>query len=433
MWSGTSPSIWGHLLPATVRLDQFTKRKSGQMLALSLPHDNPAPMVAASTNEGACRTAPTTSTVPAGPRSTMGPPGPTPIGSSSGGQPFAETAIKRAAEEESQVLSGILSTAIQGLDLEEADFDEDELMGACYAKCKPTDDEIAVLRKELERRRAQRKAKRSNLTSDNVRSYNMKAGESTVDTVKRRVILEEADEKKMKPAKEGMKLPTAMYDVEELGRQEADLQIGSSPAKNTIEVDYEEHDSPKAMTNATTTSSERVSISKSAVCAPEACGTLNDSMSTILPPNDDPTSTSSSRRRSRKNSGSFATTPALRGKSVMMITQEARSSANTELVDHEEEEPRCSPVPKLCLCEVKLHKDADSCWLVANQNVYDVTGMIKIHPGGPRSILRKAGGPDCTQDMKFHTKKARKLLEKCFIGRLEPCGDKPENANCTIM
>lgn len=362
----------------------------------------------------------------------MGPPGPAPIGSSSSGQPLAETANERAAELEPQVLGGILSTAIQGLDLEDADLDEDELMGACYAKCKPTDDEIAVLRKELERRRAQRKAKRSNLASDKVRSYNMKPGESTMDTAKRPVMFHEADVKP-KLAKEGMKLPAAMYDLEELGRQEADLQSGSSPAKNTIEVDYEEHDSPTSMTNTTTTSSARVSLSKSAVCAPEACGTLNDSMSTILPPNDDPASTPSSRRRSRKNSGSFASTPVLRGKSVMMITQEARSSANTELVDHEDEEPRCSPVLKLCLCEVKLHKDADSCWLVSNQNVYDVTGMLKIHPGGPRSILRKAGGPDCTQDMKFHTKKARKLLEKCFIGRLEPCGDKPENANCTIM
>jgi cytochrome b involved in lipid metabolism len=68
--------------------------------------------------------------------------------------------------------------------------------------------------------------------------------------------------------------------------------------------------------------------------------------------------------------------------------------------------------------------------------VYDVTGLVTSHPGGVRSILRKAGGPDCARDMKFHTKKARKMMEKCFIGKLQQCGDDVEcagEANCSIM
>lgn len=82
---------------------------------------------------------------------------------------------------------------------------------------------------------------------------------------------------------------------------------------------------------------------------------------------------------------------------------------------------RCSGLHKLCLCEVRNHRGVDSCWIVSKKNVYDVTGLLMAHPGGSKSILRKAGGMDCTKDMNFHSKKARKTLEKCFIGKLQPC------------
>ncbi|POM79533.1 Nitrate reductase [Phytophthora palmivora] len=88
------------------------------------------------------------------------------------------------------------------------------------------------------------------------------------------------------------------------------------------------------------------------------------------------------------------------------------------------------------MCEVKLHRSLESCWLVCSDQVYDVTGLVTAHPGGVRSILRKAGGPDCARDMKFHTKKARKMMEKCFIGKLQQCGDDVDcsgDANCSIM
>ncbi|KAG9411355.1 hypothetical protein AC1031_016990 [Aphanomyces cochlioides] len=84
---------------------------------------------------------------------------------------------------------------------------------------------------------------------------------------------------------------------------------------------------------------------------------------------------------------------------------------------------RCTDYVKLCLCEVKRHKSLTSCWLVSNSIVYDVTNVIQQHPAGTKCILRKAGGQDCTQDLKFHSKDAQRCWKQCAIGKLLPCGD----------
>lgn len=174
-------------------------------------------------------------------------------------------------------------------------------------------------------------------------------------------------------------------------------------------------------------------------CAPEACNPL-DALSfeelaiedTRIP-------------RPRLGSTSQPKTPSRRGKSVVLSSATeppAKVSKPVEEKKKKQQEPdealeRCSTMHKLCLCEVRLHKSRESCWLVANNSVYDVTGLVDSHPAGPRSIMRKAGGPDCTKDMKFHSKAARKMLEKCFIGKLAPCGEDPTEADgpaaCTIM
>ncbi|EQC37975.1 hypothetical protein SDRG_04405 [Saprolegnia diclina VS20] len=96
---------------------------------------------------------------------------------------------------------------------------------------------------------------------------------------------------------------------------------------------------------------------------------------------------------------------------------------------------RCTSYEKLCLCEVKQHRSAASCWLVANGIVYDVTDVMAQHPAGIKCILRKSGGVDCAQDMKFHSKAAQSCWSKCKIGMLQPCGDVPEanESACAIM
>lgn len=41
--------------------------------------------------------------------------------------------------------------------------------------------------------------------------------------------------------------------------------------------------------------------------------------------------------------------------------------------------------------ELSNHRTKESCWIVIDRNVYDVTSFIDIHPGGPALILKYAG------------------------------------------
>mmetsp|Transcript_26658 Transcript_26658/g.37571 ORF Transcript_26658/g.37571 Transcript_26658/m.37571 type:complete len:194 (+) Transcript_26658:255-836(+) len=74
------------------------------------------------------------------------------------------------------------------------------------------------------------------------------------------------------------------------------------------------------------------------------------------------------------------------------------------------------------MCQLKRHDHAGSAWLLAGDTIYDATTYIKMHPGGERSILRKAGGCcNCKEDLEFHSKNARKLWNKYKIGKLRVC------------
>ncbi|KAE9326619.1 hypothetical protein PR003_g16206 [Phytophthora rubi] len=207
------------------------------------------------------------------------------------------------------------------------------------------------------------------------------------------------------------------FDLEELGLAAAPAQ---QPPKSIV-VDYEDSDGehPEPRDQATAT------------CAPSACGPLTGGVAAV---------DSSSGRLVRRRSRGASIDGSLRGKSVI-FEQEGKAKAASPAtsgtdVEEEEAEARCSKVHKLCMCELKLHRSLETCWLVSSGQVYDVTGLVTAHPGGVRSILRKAGGPDCARDMKFHTKNARKMMEKCFIGKLQQCGDDVDcsgDATCSIM
>lgn len=41
--------------------------------------------------------------------------------------------------------------------------------------------------------------------------------------------------------------------------------------------------------------------------------------------------------------------------------------------------------------DVATHNNADSCWAIINGSVYDLTGWIPNHPGGPQAILQLCG------------------------------------------
>lgn len=41
--------------------------------------------------------------------------------------------------------------------------------------------------------------------------------------------------------------------------------------------------------------------------------------------------------------------------------------------------------------ELSKHQTKESCWIVIDGNVYDVTSFAGLHPGGPAIILKYAG------------------------------------------
>lgn len=75
--------------------------------------------------------------------------------------------------------------------------------------------------------------------------------------------------------------------------------------------------------------------------------------------------------------------------------------------------------PVLTIEEVAKHNSPDSCWVIHEGRVYDVTSFLFDHPGG-EEILVKHSGNDITQLFKEigHSEHARSLLEKYYIGNL---------------
>lgn len=83
-------------------------------------------------------------------------------------------------------------------------------------------------------------------------------------------------------------------------------------------------------------------------------------------------------------------------------------------------------------CQVRRHNSDKSCWLEAHGKVYDVTSMVRSHPGGARAILRHAG-TESTQDFEFHSAKAQKLWKKMQIGKIQHCPrDGPAKGSCVV-
>lgn len=79
-------------------------------------------------------------------------------------------------------------------------------------------------------------------------------------------------------------------------------------------------------------------------------------------------------------------------------------------------------LPQYTRCQVRRHNHEGSAWIVAGNNIYDVTESMHHHPGGTECLLRRAGGArDCTRDFEFHSARARKHLNRLLIGKLRPC------------
>jgi len=70
--------------------------------------------------------------------------------------------------------------------------------------------------------------------------------------------------------------------------------------------------------------------------------------------------------------------------------------------------------------EIKKHKTKDSCWVVIDGKIYDVTKFLKEHPGG-KEILLEHGGIDATADFESigHSSDAKQLMKKYLIASVK--------------
>lgn len=84
---------------------------------------------------------------------------------------------------------------------------------------------------------------------------------------------------------------------------------------------------------------------------------------------------------------------------------------------------------KLSAREVRSHRSLDSCWVVRDGRVFDVTRFVRMHPGGETALLRRAGA-DVGRAMRGaphkHSHNAYRWLEQYCIGELAEGDDGDE-------
>jgi cytochrome b involved in lipid metabolism len=69
--------------------------------------------------------------------------------------------------------------------------------------------------------------------------------------------------------------------------------------------------------------------------------------------------------------------------------------------------------------EIQLHNTEASAWIVAGDNIYDVTDYVEHHPGGKCSLMKKiGGGVDCTKDLMFHSKSGQDHWKRYLVGKI---------------
>jgi cytochrome b involved in lipid metabolism len=90
--------------------------------------------------------------------------------------------------------------------------------------------------------------------------------------------------------------------------------------------------------------------------------------------------------------------------------------------------PVAAPVQKtsgIPMATVAEHNAPDNCWLVINNNIYNLTDYISDHPGGEKNITDYCG-KEATAAFETkgsgsgetHSDEARQILEQYYIGSL---------------
>lgn len=82
----------------------------------------------------------------------------------------------------------------------------------------------------------------------------------------------------------------------------------------------------------------------------------------------------------------------------------------------------------ISLAEVRKHNKEEDVWIIVKGKVFDCTEYLDLHPGGADSILINAG-EDSTEDFTaIHSGKATKMLQKFYVGDLDPASIAEESA-----
>lgn len=81
--------------------------------------------------------------------------------------------------------------------------------------------------------------------------------------------------------------------------------------------------------------------------------------------------------------------------------------------------------------QVSLHNTKQDAWIIYKNKVYDITPFLKenIHPASNNPIIKKLG-KDITNDINFHSNKAKKMLKKYIIGKIR---EKENAISCCIL
>ena len=65
--------------------------------------------------------------------------------------------------------------------------------------------------------------------------------------------------------------------------------------------------------------------------------------------------------------------------------------------------------------DVAKHNRSNDCWVIVHDRAYDVTKFVPKHPGG--NMIHVNAGGECTALFEsYHPLKARKVLEKFYVG-----------------
>jgi cytochrome b involved in lipid metabolism len=66
--------------------------------------------------------------------------------------------------------------------------------------------------------------------------------------------------------------------------------------------------------------------------------------------------------------------------------------------------------------DVKVHDSKESCWVIVNKNVYDVTKLLNSHSGGFRVLFSYAASDATEAFEKHHNNKHKTILNTYLIG-----------------